>query len=167
MASHGRPKVRDLSRKSPSLEEKRALYETFREGPPIVTAILGQALIEIELETLLRTRFKRKDEREWARLTGENGPLGTFSAKIIAGHAFGLYDDSTLANMNIIRDIRNAFAHSKRPIDFNEEPIVDALKKSTLNSKKYSKYNKIINRVRSQSYKPRDSFIRLLRSIIS
>jgi hypothetical protein len=80
----------------------RALYET---AHPIVTAILGQAQIEYELELL----------------------LSTFNAKIIAAHAFGLIDDLTLQNLKIVKDIRNHFAHSKRLISFKNKAIVSAL----------------------------------------
>ena len=55
----------------------------------------------------------------------ERGPYSTFSRKITAGHALRLYDDAFQANLDIIRTIRNAFAHSKRVIDFSH-PLVTA-----------------------------------------
>jgi DNA-binding MltR family transcriptional regulator len=96
---------------------------------PIVAAILGQALIETELEVLLRDEFRHKDDDTWSDLTNEKGPLSTFNSKIIAAYAFGLFDETTRKNLNIIREIRNAFAHSKRLIDFNDQAVLNTLAK--------------------------------------
>ena len=51
------------------------------------------------------------------------GPLATFSARIDAAHAFGLITDSERRDLDLIRQIRNAFAHvslgSLADISFN------------------------------------------------
>jgi hypothetical protein len=161
MASRGKPKpnIRDLSRQSPSREEALAVLRAFASGPPIVTAILGQSLIEHELEQLLRGRFKRGDDDTWQRLTGNDGPLGTFSAKITAGYAFKLYDESMRKNLDTVRLIRNAFAHSKRLIDFDDKLILNELKVTALPSAKTSRRAKDIKLVRSLKSGGRASYI--------
>jgi hypothetical protein len=65
-------------------------------------------------------------------LTNEKGPLSTFNSKIIAAYAFGLIDETTRKNLNIIRTIRNAFAHSKRLIDFDDQAVLEALAKMSV-----------------------------------
>ena len=51
------------------------------------------------------------------------GPLATFAARIDAAHAFGLITDSERRDLDLIRQIRNAFAHvslgSLADISFN------------------------------------------------
>lgn len=167
--SRGKPKpsLRDLSRQIPTREQRTALAAAFDEGAPFVTAILGQALVEHELETLLRTRFKNKDETTWARLTGENGPLNTFSQKITAGHAFGFYDEITRSYLNTIKLIRNAFAHPKRLIDFDEELIAKELKNVALPKHKHGAQHKAIKAVRSQYIDPREAYILLCREVLN
>jgi hypothetical protein len=161
MASKGKrkPTIRDLSRQSPTAEEARALRDAFYEGAPMVTAILGLATIEIPLEELLRKRFKHKDDSTWGRLIGENGPLSTFSQKIIAGYAFGLYGENTLRNLNIVRDVRNVFAHSKRLIDFNDAVIVERLKEAKLPKAKHSEVAKLIRKARMPKLSGYSSYI--------
>jgi hypothetical protein len=157
----GKPKLRDISRQSPTQEEIGALIDRFISSPPIVTAILGQAMVEHQLESLLRTRFARRDDPTWGRLTNENGPLSTFAQKIMAGYALGLYDEAALENMNLIREIRNAFAHAKRVIDFNHETISRELKNATLPKKKHSATAKTIRKVRSLKYGGSTSYVLL------
>jgi DNA-binding MltR family transcriptional regulator len=44
-------------------------------------------------------------------MKGVNAPLSTFSARIAACHAMGLISDEEFKNCDLIRKIRNQFAH--------------------------------------------------------
>lgn len=77
--------LKDVARELPNDEEHAALTRAMTDGPPIVTAILGQALVEIELENLLRTRLKKQDDDTWDIMTEDGAPLNTFRQKITAG----------------------------------------------------------------------------------
>jgi hypothetical protein len=123
-----KPKLRDISRYRPTRDEIMAVFEMVYNGQPITAAILGAALVEHELEGLLRHRLARQSDADWEGLVGENGPLSTFNHKIIMGRALRLYDKNVEANLDIIRGIRNAFAHAKHLINFDHSSIVDALK---------------------------------------
>jgi DNA-binding MltR family transcriptional regulator len=126
------PKLRDLSRLQLAHDDIIALFEAFGEGEhPIATAILGAVLIEHDLEELLRSKLKRKDDKTWAMLIAENGPLNSFSSKIAIGYALGIYDQRMHGDLNIVRSIRNAFAHSKKLIQFDHPAVVAELKKAT------------------------------------
>jgi DNA-binding MltR family transcriptional regulator len=132
---------RELTRARPSREEEAALYQAFQNGAPIVVAILGQALLEQQLETLLREKFKPKQGSSisaWEALTADNGPLNTFNQKIVAGFSFGIYDEVTKKNLNVIRDIRNVFAHSKKVISFQDPGIIWKLKSISIPEKRRS-----------------------------
>jgi hypothetical protein len=133
MVKHTRRKKKslfELACEVPTDEEQAALLNALENSKqPLVTAILGAVLIEHELETLLRRRFHRQGEDTWADLISDRGPLGTFSQKITAGHAFGIYDKEMRGNLDIVRHIRNAFAHSKKLIDFSHELVRKELKK--------------------------------------
>jgi hypothetical protein len=56
-----------LTRRPPTQEEARAASRAFfaTDSSPIVAAILGQAIIETELEELLRDEFRHKDDGTW------------------------------------------------------------------------------------------------------
>jgi DNA-binding MltR family transcriptional regulator len=96
----------------------------------ITIAILGAVMVEHELDTLLRRRFKRKDDNTWDELVSDRGPLSSFYAKIVAGYAFAIYDKNVRHDLDIIRTIRNTFAHSKKLIEFDDDLIVAELVKA-------------------------------------
>jgi hypothetical protein len=51
------------------------------------------------------------------------GPLRDFHSKIIIGHALSSFDVEMRLNLNIVRDIRNAFAHSRTLLTFDHPDI--------------------------------------------
>jgi len=142
--SRGRPKpkLRDLSRSPPHPDHMMEIIDAFIQqmasGSPITVAILGASLVELELERMIREKFRRQDNEVWATLTSDGSPLDTFSKKISMGYAFGLYDDVLKDALDTIRAIRNAFAHSKRLINFDHELILQELGRLVLPPNKRS-----------------------------
>jgi hypothetical protein len=136
-----KPKLRDLSQQPLTYDEQDALLEAVvTKMPPVAVAILGAILVEHELETSLRKKLPRKDDKTWLDMLDETGPFSTFSRKIMAGHALRIYDKKIQTNLDIVRTIRNAFAHSKRVIDFNHPLVMAQLRRvavPTLNQKRY------------------------------
>ncbi len=53
------------------------------------------------------------------------GPLSSFSARIDCLYAFGFIDKDVYTNLNIIRKIRNHFAHHPEQTSFDDSPISD------------------------------------------
>jgi DNA-binding MltR family transcriptional regulator len=127
-----KPKLRDLSRLPPEYDDLVALRDAFLRGQqPITTAILGAIMVEHELEQLLRSKLKHKDDETWKMLIADNGPLRSFYSKIAMGYALGIYDRGMYNDLNIVRNIRNAFAHSKKLIQFDHPAVVAELRKAT------------------------------------
>jgi len=94
---------------------------------PIAAAILGAVVVENLLETRLRDRLAPRADELWDKLTGENGALGTLHRKIQMARALRIIDDATQHNINIVKDIRNAFAHAKTSIDFDHALVLAEL----------------------------------------
>ena len=166
MPSRGRgrqkPKLTDLSRHSPTTEERAAVRDALVSNEsPIATAVLGATVAEYELESELRSRFRRKDDDTWKELTSDIGPLGTFNQKIIAAYAFGVLNEVTRDGMNTIRQIRNVFAHSKRLVDFDHELIVRELRRVTLPKGTRSKLYERLSGVRRLNGGPRKAYVGL------
>jgi hypothetical protein len=115
-----KPKISDISRTPPTREELEALtnYLGKDELHPITVAILGAVLVEHELDNQLRRRLKCSDDA-WNELLSDVGPLRNFHSKIVMGRALRMYDDDVRFNLNIVRNIRNQFAHSKKLISFD------------------------------------------------
>ncbi|MGH8770371.1 MAG: MltR family transcriptional regulator, partial [Burkholderiales bacterium] len=51
------------------------------------------------------------------------GPLNSLSAKIRIAHAFGLLPPDICADVDVIRKIRNEFAHAHQPLSFDSPKI--------------------------------------------
>lgn len=156
-----KPDIRDISRQAPEDQEIHELMRAFSKADahPIVTAILGHALLEHELESMLRPKFRSSDNATWARLTGDNGPLATFNQKVIAAHGFGLIDDAMRKNLNIVGAIRNAFAHSKKLITFNEATVTQKLRTIRLPEKHRGKLGKSLKRLLKEDMPSQARFV--------
>src|SRR5260370_1167381 len=129
MASRGRPKVGVVSYITPTREDLSKVSATVFTAAPIAAAILGAALIEHELDTLLRRRFPKITDSNWSSMVSEGAPFSTFDQKITAAFAFRMFDEATKSNLKIIKSIRNVFAHSRMLIDFDHKLITDELKR--------------------------------------
>jgi hypothetical protein len=116
-------------------------------------------LVEHELEILLRPHFFRNGDDTWAELTGEHGPLRGFYSKIVTAYAFGICDSVGLENIHIVRKIRNVFAHSKRPINFNNDLVVKELK--TVHLPKRGRLYNDLSLVKNLTFGPQLSYVSL------
>jgi hypothetical protein len=126
-------KIHDLSRTQPTREELHQVLDLITApADPIATAVLGSALVEHELEKQIRKRFRRNDDTFWKEMTGDKGPVGTFHAQIVVGYAMRIYDEKMRDALDIVRAIRNQFAHAKRQMNFGEDLIITELSKVQL-----------------------------------
>jgi len=57
------------------------------------------------------------------------GPMGSFSARIEIAYIFGVIDERTMNQVDVIREMRNACAHSKRGITFAMPVLSNVLKR--------------------------------------
>jgi DNA-binding MltR family transcriptional regulator len=91
----------------------------------ILSTLLDQVL-ELALSDKVNGSKQFKKE-----LFNYSGPLGTFSSRIKIGYAFGLYAEHVYDGMNIVRDIRNTFAHTRHGLSFDNDALVNEVKKLT------------------------------------
>lgn len=57
------------------------------------------------------------------------GPLGTFSARMEMACLFGFIEDETYEQLTLIREMRNACAHSKHALKFTDAVLGNVLKR--------------------------------------
>jgi hypothetical protein len=84
-------------------------------------------------------------------MLAEGGPFSTFARKIKAGYAMRVYDEAFETNLNIIRTVRNAFAHSKRLIEFDHPLVAAELKKIAVPSFRKKHFLRIKTETKPQS----------------
>ena len=96
--------------------------ETDRGCAMIVAAHLDQKLSQLLRGCMLQNK---EYEDEITNLLKDPGPLGTFSARIRLAHYLNLISPQVRRDLDIIRKIRNDFAHELRFEDFNTPSIKD------------------------------------------
>jgi hypothetical protein len=85
-------------------------------------------LLATNVENILRIAIRRwlqiSDDLRREVFIGQQAPASSFSGKIIIAHAIGMFGHATRVNLDIIRVVRNAFAHARRPIKFTDPAII-------------------------------------------
>lgn len=91
--------------------------ESDRGLPLVATALIDQLLRDS-----LRAIFCENGSPS-KLLDGSNAPLGTFSSRIDACFALGLIDQFEYGEINLLRKVRNEFAHARHGINFETSKI--------------------------------------------
>jgi DNA-binding MltR family transcriptional regulator len=84
--------------------------------------IFGAALLSEGLEQLLKSFFRQgpEDEKFINPLFDGYAPLSTFSAKLQLAYALAILPRDLRDNIELIRRLRNDFAHESGPLTFND-----------------------------------------------
>ncbi|MBK7003138.1 MAG: hypothetical protein IPH35_25445 [Rhodoferax sp.] len=96
--------------------------EEFQKESDRGGALVGAALLDARLERLLLAHMLPGKVAE-DLVIGGNAPFGTFSSRINGCYAFGLITASERQDLNIVRSIRNEFAHREHGITFADSKI--------------------------------------------
>ena len=110
--------------------------------------IVAAAVLEDALETTIEQRLLELSADRREKLFGRLAPLSTFSAKIELGFALGLFSNEGRKALDMIRDVRNKFAHEMKIITF-DDPGIEALIRKAKPARM------------SNNSTPRDSFLAL------
>ena len=119
-------------------ETHEKLWAAIREiegGPDRSTALVGGSFVESALSKALISHMHH-DKKITEELFRPTGALGTFATKIRMGKLTGLYGDAALKDLNIIKDIRNDFAHKPEVNSFD----LQQMKARTSNFKFIDRY---------------------------
>jgi DNA-binding MltR family transcriptional regulator len=104
----------------------------------LVVAIVSAIEVEYLLEQEIILKLKRRDDDTLELLTKENGALSSFFSKIGLAYALNIIDEGRMEYINIVRRIRNAFAHSRKDISFSNQLVLDEIGALKLPSQKRS-----------------------------
>lgn len=89
-------------------------------------AISLGSIVEDGLKAALMRRMPQLTQEE--TLFGPDAPLGNFSAKIRLAHALGILGPGPRNDIDRIREVRNAFAHTMVPLSFDTKEVNDVCK---------------------------------------
>lgn len=92
-------------------------------------AIVGATILEARLEERLKHTLNdlviKERQTLHTRMFNNAGPLGTFSARINIAYMCGIFEESVWRDLNLIRDLRNDFAHVTAVGSFKDQTVVD------------------------------------------
>jgi hypothetical protein len=89
-------------------------------------ALIGAAYVEKALEIAILTSFVKLTPKEYnALFKYENrGPLSDLSSRIKIAYALDIIGPQSRDDLDHVRQVRNAFAHSPQPLDFDTQEVV-------------------------------------------
>jgi hypothetical protein len=120
-------KLRGLSRQEASIEDMQEFQRQVRlESNDRGATLLVTANCDLALTQAVYRVLKVPDDLR-RRLEEDGGPLNSFSQKILMGRALGIYGEVMHHNLDLLRHMRNAFAHSHVPITFETPLIAEAI----------------------------------------
>jgi len=97
--------------------------------------LIASGFIEQQLRDVLAAFMTESADVE-SLLDGANAPLGTFSARVAACYALALITDDERHDLNLIRRIRNEFAHQTE-ISFESPAVRDRCKSLRMKAPDY------------------------------
>ncbi len=115
----------------PSEEEMRKIIQDLEKENSALAdyaiALICQTFVERALEVAISAQLNPLDEQANQRLFdySANGPISDFAAKIKLGYSMGIFGQLTKNDLNRIREIRNAFAHSLQSTSFATPEIAE------------------------------------------
>jgi len=96
------------------------MADTYAQESDRAAAVLGGSFVETMLLDLLRAYLVADPKVE--ELFEGDRPLATFSARINVAFALGLLPPNLYSDLNLVRHIRNHFAHHPNATSFNVSP---------------------------------------------
>jgi DNA-binding MltR family transcriptional regulator len=104
--------------------DSRRFIEDLQKETDRGAALIGAAFLDNVLESMLRAYFV-DDKKVVNELLNSNNLLGTLSVKGKLAYCLGLIGRENYRDINVIRKIRNEFAHVDKPVSFNMPEVKD------------------------------------------
>lgn len=104
-----------------NIDKMNEMVGAFHKESDRGAAILAGSFLEHYLGLFLRSKIL--DEKIADKLFDAMGPLASFSQRIAIAYAFGFIDKQQHADLDLIRKIRNHFAHNPLNGTFSDNEV--------------------------------------------
>jgi len=91
--------------------------------------LLGSALDDALIYRIAMALPQTPTDDELDYIFRFEGPLGTFSARMEQALLWGVIEDTTYQELDLFRELRNAAAHSKMPLSFQDAAVSNVVKR--------------------------------------
>jgi hypothetical protein len=115
-----------------------SVTEALSEASDRARVIMVASWIDYVLELKLKVFFGRGSSRAKSRLFGVDGPFGSLSAKAAAAFCAGWIDKDVYHDIEVVRKIRNSFAHTFQGISLDSPKIRERVESLIVPRRKYS-----------------------------
>lgn len=102
------------------VEDIKGFLEEFQGETDRAAAVLGAAYLDECLRQLIASFLIDDSKKVDELLEGPLAPLGSFASRISVSYCMGLISEDEYHDLQIIREIRNAFAHGLHGLSFSE-----------------------------------------------
>jgi hypothetical protein len=118
-------KLRKVARVEPDTTHLEALeQELYLSTNDRAVVVLMASFVEEHVRRLLKAKLRADLSTEDSdRLFDYQGPFGSFAARTLSAYAMGLIGPIVRSDLDLIRNLRNEFAHSRVPIDFKTPEV--------------------------------------------
>lgn len=116
----------DVDSTSSPLNDWQGFFENFQNESPRAAIIMGAAFLDAQLRELI-ANFLIDEKNVVEELLGNDDkgerPLSSFSSRTKTAYCLGLISRDEYEDLNIIRKIRNRFAHRLHDISIDDDKI--------------------------------------------
>jgi hypothetical protein len=110
--------------------DPKALVDEISKESDRASIILLATMLDDCIIVRLANGFGVKvDSEEFDHIFRYEGPLGSFSSRTEIASLFKIIDEATFQQLHCMREMRNACAHTKRPISFNTPEIISVARR--------------------------------------
>lgn len=124
----------------PTEDDKEAVIAELLGDSDRAIAVIQGTNLDSTLEHCLRSRMRSDDQKHMDALFVGEAPLAAFSSKIRIGYALSLFGPLTRDDLDLFREIRNACAHSMKPISFDIPQLLNVLRRLHIYQRQDTKF---------------------------
>jgi DNA-binding MltR family transcriptional regulator len=124
-ASPTRAALKRLSRQKFDKNQVSEFLAEVSSGNDRSAALVWGALVEDALQSAIEKRLYHFNSDELNSLFGGNGFLENFAAKSLMAYAINIVTKEQYRDLDLIREIRNAFAHTMPNVTFETKEVMD------------------------------------------
>lgn len=116
---------RRRTQKRVKVEDITGFFEEFNRESDRGAAIIGAAMLDERLRQLMGAFLVDDSTKVDQLLEGPLAPLGSFASRIGTSYCLGLISKDEYHDLQIVREIRNVFAHELHGLSFSDARVKD------------------------------------------